>query len=276
MIDIHAHVLPGVDDGATDLAMSLEMCALASDQGITTLVATPHYWPGVYWSCRQDILKKTVFLNCELQQRGNRLKVLPGMEVFLDIDVHKRVSDGAIVTINDTGKYLLVELPWHSLPPYTEIILCRLQTMGITPILAHPERNSKIINEPGLLYGFLEKGILVQVTAASLTGAFGKSVQDTTRLLLEHEWAHFIASDSHDPVKRPYLFTEAVAIAEKFLGKERVQALVLENPLKVIEGTPIIPGQPKKLGEEPKNKLRRKEKQRYLFSDTAKNLGRRR
>jgi protein-tyrosine phosphatase len=236
MIDIHTHILPQLDDGSPDIETSLEMARQASQQGVTTLIATPHYWPGVYQPRWGEVLEKTSQLNNELANQGINVKVLPGMEVRLDMDLPKWLEQGTIGTLNNTGKHLLVELPHQSLPSYTEMVLCKLLAKGITPILAHPERNQAVIADPNQLYDMLEKGVLVQITAASLIGAFGRRAQHTAKLMLEHGWVHFIASDCHDIVKRRYIYQEVVAA-------DKTKALVQANPLKVLEGKQIALGE---------------------------------
>ncbi|MBO8138746.1 MAG: phosphotransferase [Desulfotomaculum sp.] len=244
MIDIHTHVLPGIDDGAGDINVSINICSMAEKQGVTTILAAPHYWPGIYQPSWENIINKTNLLNEELQKKGLEVEILPGMEVHLDMDVPIWLEKGIIGTLNNTGKYLLVELPVNSIPHYTEMVLCKLLSMGVIPILAHPERNGKIIANPRVLYNWLDKGVLVQITAGSLTGAFGRRVERTSKLLLEHNWVHFIASDCHDTDKRPYIFKEGLSAAEAIVGEEKAQALVLENPIKVIKGE-SIPTAPK-------------------------------
>ncbi|MTI80480.1 MAG: phosphotransferase [Firmicutes bacterium] len=240
MIDIHTHILPAIDDGSPDLSTSCQIIITAATEGVTKIIATPHYWPGVYQPHWREVLQKTEQLNNELSKKGNSITILPGMEVHLDIELPRLLEKGIIGTLNNTGKYLLVELPAQSFPHYSEMVLCKLLSLGITPILAHPERNSEVINNPEILYSLLEKGVLIQLTAASITGAFGRRAMQTSTLMLEYGWVHFIASDCHDIDKRPYVFLNGIEKAETILSKNEVELITRENPEKLIAGEDIL------------------------------------
>ncbi|MCL0032290.1 phosphotransferase [Peptococcaceae bacterium] len=238
MIDIHAHILPGIDDGPADLDISLELCMSAYNRGVDIIIATPHYWHAVYQPLRHEVMEKIDLLTNELKKRKISIKVLPGMEVYLDVELPNWLKSKKIYTLGDAGKYVLVELPPQIFPSYTEIVLCKLLAMGITPILAHPERNAQIISNPKLLYRLLEEGVLLQITAGSLIGLFGKSSEQAAKLFLKCNWVDFIASDCHGK-QRPYIFTEGVKVAEEIIGKDKTKLLVTENPYRVITGKPI-------------------------------------
>ncbi|RDV84794.1 tyrosine-protein phosphatase [Ammonifex thiophilus] len=151
MIDIHTHILPGLDDGAEDLEEALSMARLALADGVTALVATPHVIRGSFFPSRQEILETVSLLNERLAEQGLPLRVLPGAEYRLEPDLPERLAKGELVPLNDAGRYLLVELPSTFVPPYAERVLYELQLQGVTPILAHPERNAELCRRPELL-----------------------------------------------------------------------------------------------------------------------------
>ncbi|ABO51500.1 PHP C-terminal domain protein [Desulforamulus reducens MI-1] len=243
MIDLHCHILPNIDDGAKDQAISLEMAAKAVQEGITTIIATPHCIPEVYFTERQAILSAVAELQKLLDGAGLPLKILPGMEVHLTLDAAQRLAQGSALTLNDTGKYVLLEFPMNHVPAYSGQVIFEIMLKGIKPILAHPERNREIIESPQVLYQLQEKGCLVQVTAGSLTGRFGSKIQQLTQDFVRLGWVDFIASDAHDPIKRPFLLREARLVVEELVGRERALQLVLGNPEKVTKGEAIGKGE---------------------------------
>lgn len=239
MIDLHCHILSNIDDGSRNIKTSLEMAKLAVDEGVKVVIATPHCIPEVFFTERRAVLSGVVELQSALNRAGIKLQVLPGMEVHLTLDVPERLANGSALTLNDNGKYVLLELPMNSVPAYAGQVIFEIMLKGIKPILAHPERNRDIIEAPQLLYELIEKGCLVQVTAGSLTGHFGTRIQQLTKEFIQLGWVDFIASDAHDPIKRPFLLKEASLIAEDLLGSERALQLVQRNAEKVIKGEVI-------------------------------------
>jgi len=238
LIDLHAHILPGFDDGAKDQETSLSMARQAAKDGITSIGATPHVINEVYSYNRERILEAVEGLNQFLDENGVPVHILPGAEYRLEPDLPQRLDRGELLTLNDSN-YLLVELPATFIPSYTERVLYELQLQGITPIIAHPERNAGFAGDPSLLFQLVSKGVLVQITAGSLTGMFGRTVQKTAFLFLNSGLSHLIASDAHSSSHRTPVLSVAARAVEHRLGAGAANCLVLDNPRRIIESRGI-------------------------------------
>jgi protein-tyrosine phosphatase len=231
MIDLHSHILFEADDGAASLEVSLEMCRIACADGIKKMVATPHYIVGE--RNEEHILSKVNRLNGLLKDEGIDLEILPGNEIFIDHQTEKDVALGKCLSLN-ASKYLLIELPMRDVPKYTYDVFYALQLKGYVPILAHPERNYRIMENPEIIYELVTNGCLMQVNAMSLTGLFGKEPKRTAELLLKHRQVHFVATDAHTASKRRPVLSEAMKRVWELTDKETAEALVLSNPELVI------------------------------------------
>jgi protein-tyrosine phosphatase len=238
MIDLHCHILPGVDDGPETIEESLEMAKQAAEQGIHTIVATPHHQNGKYNNEKQAIMQKVNELTTLLKQQDISITILPGQEVRLYGEFLQDYEAGTILTKNETGKYVLVEFPSNHVPRYAEALLYDIQLKGLVPIIAHPERNAEIIERPHLLYDLVNKGALSQVTAASLTGGFGKKIKKFSIQLIEHNLTHMIASDAHNTTTRSFKLREAYDVLEKEFGTDMLY-LLQENVYSIISGQSI-------------------------------------
>jgi protein-tyrosine phosphatase len=222
LIDLHCHLLPGVDDGAKDLNESIEMAKAAVAEGITHIVATPHHNNGNYSNSKEQIIAKVQELQDALQKESIPLTILPGQEPRINGDILQDYEDGNLLTLNDAEKYVLIELPSNHVPRYTEKLLFDLQMKELTPIIVHPERNQEIIDNPDLLYHLVKKGACTQITASSLTGHFGKKIKKFALDLIEANLTHFIASDAHNVTTRPFRMQEAYEMIEKEFGVSTV------------------------------------------------------
>jgi protein-tyrosine phosphatase len=242
MIDLHAHILPQLDDGAESLEESIEMCRISHKDGVRTIVATPHILPGVYKNNRSTILAKVQELNEEIRKCINEFRILPGADVHFSSDMLQLCEDGGIVTVNDKGQYLMVEFDFQGIPYHAEDVLFRLMTKGIIPIITHPERNFEIGQRPQRYGEMIRMGCLGQVTAMSLTGGFGSGVKQTAEKLLKSRLVHIIASDTHSITRRPPVLSAAVREAEKIVGKEEAQRMVTDYPQAILDGKkPNVP-----------------------------------
>lgn len=235
MIDLHCHILPHIDDGPTSWSTSLNMCRQASEDGIKTIVATPHTLNGIYENYPQEIEEKVKALNQKLKENNIPLQVLPGSEVHLRDDIIEKLKNQAIMTINKTN-YLLLEFPADQIPNQTEEILFRIQIMGITPILSHVERNLEFQRKPDSLTNLIQKGALAQLTAASLCGVFGSKTRKFAQELLANGLIYCIASDAHSDSEsgRNTVLSKAVTEASKIIGRQAALNLVQSNPQKII------------------------------------------
>lgn len=236
---MHTHILPSLDDGAGNMKVAVSMARIAAGDKIGTLVATPHVIRGVFESSKEEILAAIGNLNGELLQQEIPVRVMAGAEYYLEPDLPERNRSGQLMTINDTGRYLLVELPAEQVPHYTGQILYELQLQGITPIIAHPERNAGFMRHPEQLGELCSRGIVAQGTAASFTGEFGNSIRKAAVDFLQHGWIHMIASDAHSDRGRPPVLSEAAAVLKTLLGSDQWSAIMMVNPQQVIQGLPV-------------------------------------
>lgn len=241
MIDLHSHVLPGLDDGPKNMEESLEMCRMAEKDGIHTIVATPHINPGYYETPREIILSKVEELNKSLQNgmKSIKVQILPGSDIHLDPLLYQRLKKGELLSINDNHKYIILELPDHFLSNPTKEFIFNLKKKGIIPIISHPERNMFIQNNVDILYEFIKLGALSQLTAMSITGGFGKKVKTLAQTLLRQNLAHIIATDAHSIEQRPPILSSALNETSKIIGREAAWKMVTETPLAIIEGKNI-------------------------------------
>lgn len=235
MIDLHSHILPGIDDGAKDLNTSIEMAKQAVNQGITVVAATPHYRNEFDW---QKIQTLAIQLSTELKQRGIALEVIPGAELFIDPALEQMGLE-QIPTYNNNGKYCLIEFPMLELPYYVNQVLFSLAVKGITPVIAHPERYVVVGNDPNIVREWIDNGYLLQMNAGSLIGMFGEKVKKTSEIMLQHQMVHLIASDAHSANRRSFILDRAAAEAKKFVSQEIIHNLVQTNSSQVVTGEPV-------------------------------------
>ena len=240
MIDLHSHVLPGLDDGARNWKTALAMCRLAAADGVTNLVATPHFHRGLFPTPQVAAVHSALA----------DLRVLCHKALIYDFDVHlgadchlhaevvQNVRDGRVPTINGS-RYLLLELPEDSLPRRLKELVFSMSMAGVTPIITHPERNNVLAKHPGILYDLLQSGAYAQVTAASLTGLFGSSVRAAAERMVGAGLVQIIASDAHDPEHRPPVLTAGRDAAAALIGDELARKMVEDVPRAVIEDKPI-------------------------------------
>ncbi|MDU1846677.1 MAG: CpsB/CapC family capsule biosynthesis tyrosine phosphatase [Niallia nealsonii] len=217
MIDIHSHILPGIDDGAQTIEDSIKMAKAAVNEGITTIIATPHHKNNQFNNLKSSILTKVNDLNTVFKQENIPLTVLPGQEVRIYGEVIEDYYKEEILTLNHT-KYLFIEFPSSSVPRYAERLMYELQTEGIIPIIVHPERNKELQEKPDILFQLVKNGALTQLTASSLTGYFGKTIKKFSEQLILQNLTHFIASDAHNTYNRGFKFKEAHKFIEENFG----------------------------------------------------------
>jgi protein-tyrosine phosphatase len=246
MIDIHCHILPGLDDGASDLEESLEMARLAEKEGIRKIVATPHHQNGKYTNKKAEIIEKTIELNRHLQAEQIDVEILPGQEPRIYGEFLDGLAKNDILTVAHHSTYVLVELPCNHVPRYTEQLLFDIQMKGLTPVIVHPERNFGLMEQPDKLYKFVKNGAAAQVTAASLTGYFGKRIQKFTEDIIEANLAHFFASDAHNTKGRAFKMAEAKELIAKKFGTDTLHML-MDNAQMAVDGQHIFMEMPNRI-----------------------------
>jgi protein-tyrosine phosphatase len=234
MIDIHCHILPCVDDGASDMSQALDMASCAVKEGIICIIATPHFIEDSFGeTTKQRIHDELAVFKKTLIENNINLEVYGGCEVFISPGVPDLVKQGVIFTLNGS-RYLLIELPMGSIPIYTEEVFYELELQGITPILAHPERKREVIHRPEILLPYLEKGVLLQVNSGSLTGFYGEKVAKTAWRLLEKGMVHVIATDAHNTRSRAPMVRKAYDMVANRMGQVKAEILFSVNPERIL------------------------------------------
>lgn len=209
MIDLHCHILPGVDDGSKTMEESLDMARMAVEEGITHLLATPHHMNRNWMNDKNKVIDLVSQVQAELDKEGIPLTLYPGQEVRIYGDILEDIEKDTLLFTDELQQYILIEFPTSSIPAFTERLFYDLQSNGKTPVIVHPERNRAILEDPDKLKELVEHGALAQLTAASYTGGFGKEIQKLSKQLIEADLVHFIASDAHNTENRAFHMKEA-------------------------------------------------------------------
>jgi protein-tyrosine phosphatase len=245
VIDIHCHILPDIDDGSRSWEESLAMARIASEDGVKTVVATPHLFRHKMVDLK-ELNQKEVILHriSEFQEKLTAenipLTILPGCDFPLSLEALELLDSGQVLTINDGKRYLLLEMPDLSIPPATPDICFRLQSQGITPIITHPERHFVFQEKPEKLARLIDLGCLVQLTAGSLTGIFGRRAEKISRTMIKKGYVHLLASDAHSTRSRPPLLGPGLAKLSRLVGHDTAVAMVTTIPEKIIKGEPLF------------------------------------
>jgi len=251
MIDIHSHILPTLDDGAQTLQDSLLMAKEAVKEGIHTIIATPHHKHPSYNNSKTDVQQQVALLNAELQNQDIPLKIVAGHEIRIYGEIANDLPmDLELLTLNGSH-YVLIEFPSSHVPNYADQLFYDIQVKGFTPIIAHPERNSEFVKNPDRLYRFIKNGALSQVTAGSIAGKLGKSVQKTSIKFLEHKLAHVVASDAHNTTNRNLQWRAAWKVVEQRFGSEGVE-LFRANARDIFNNAPIDKYPPERMSQRKK------------------------
>lgn len=236
MIDIHSHVLPGIDDGSKDMDMTLEMLRIAEKDGTTDIVATPHYCIGYGEESYDSVKERVLSLRSQLQKENININIHFGQEVYFSNRLLDDLEEGVIGTING-GRYLLIELNMKEFERDVLDTLYELKLQGIIPIIAHPERYSYIQRHPRLINDFINEGCLFQLNAGSITGRHGEKAKESAKELLKNNIYSFIGSDGHNITTRKTEISESISNIEKI--NKNFRESILENSKKLLEDEEI-------------------------------------
>lgn len=238
MFDLHAHLLPGIDDGAPDLATSLAMARLAVEDGITHLVCTPHIHLGRYENTATTIAEATIQWRQALRTAGIELQVGYAAEVRIGPEIMNLLEQDAIPFLGlwEGRRVLLLEFPPAGIPVGSDRLTRWLLGQGIQPLLAHPERNKECMRHPNHLRPFLRQGCLLQITAGSLTGRFGAAAQTLAESLLTAGQVSLLATDAHNLVHRAPRLREGMDAAARLIGENEAERLVRDVPQQITAG----------------------------------------
>lgn len=207
LVDLHCHILPGIDDGSPNLATSLELARSAVSEGIGYILATPHHLDRQYVNHRAAVEQAVVNFQRELDLAKIPLTIFPGQEVHLNGDLLERLPD--LLGLDESMHYMLVEFPHQEVPTYARELFFQLNCQDIIPVIAHPERNAQILKHPEILYDLETQGALAQLTATSLVGGFGKKLRKFSIELIKHGLVQVVASDAHALKNRKFALREA-------------------------------------------------------------------
>ena len=234
MIDLHSHLLPGIDDGAPDLETSLEMARIAVADGITTMACTPHIYPGLYENNGPDILRRVAVLQADLENAGIALTLVAGCDAHLTPTMVAELNSGHIPTLAGS-RYFLFEPPHHVAPPRLEQSVLATLDAGYMPIITHPERLSWIESHYDTMKALARAGAWMQLTAGSITGRFGKRAQYWSERMLDEGLVHLVATDAHNLRNRKPLMADAVSMVAARLGDAAARDMVLTRPRMVLD-----------------------------------------
>ena len=238
--DLHAHVLPGIDDGPKFMPDSVDIARVAYKNGTRVMLATPHKLDVNINSSIKNIRTLMAEFKRQLKLTNIDLEILLGMENHIDLRLPQDFKDGKALTINGT-RYILVELPPNSYPKYMNEVFFKLKSEGLIPIIVHPERHPIIQKTPSILSELIAIGALSQITAGSLVGKFGKYATKTSEFLIRHRLAHVIASDTHSSIgyRNPSL-KDGIEAAKSLVGAERALQMVQKTPEAIVTSETIF------------------------------------
>ncbi len=242
MVDLHGHLLPGIDDGAKSLEQALHMARQAVADGIVLSVLTPHHLNGVYDNRARQVREHCSVFRGHLREYAIPLEILPGNECHLVPELPAALAEGTALTIADRRRAVLVELPVHTVPLGATNILEEILAMGLQPVIAHPERNGELVEATDQLSEWIEMGCLAQVTAQSCTGRFGPRVQEAARRMLSHGLIHVMASDAHRDSRRIPELTPGREQVARWTSPETAALLTEAFPRALAEGKPVDVG----------------------------------
>jgi protein-tyrosine phosphatase len=238
-LDIHSHILPGVDDGARTMEQSLEMLRTAAAQGITSIILTPHHKAHQHSVSVASLREKVVALQTEANTQTIPIELYPGMEIYYRDGVAQLLEDGELATMADS-RYVLIEFNPMEQFPYIRSAIYELTSCNFTPILAHVERYQCFLTKPENLLFAVEQGGFIQVNASTFTGELGFRGKQFVKKLLKERLIHFIATDTHDNERRAPLLVDCVRYLKKKTDDTYVRRLLHDNAARIILNESLI------------------------------------
>lgn len=234
MIDLHTHILPGIDDGARNLEMSLEMARMAVEDGTTIMACTPHIYPGLYMNDSVGIQAERDKLQKALDTFHIPLQLVVGADAHLVPELLDGLQSGRVPTLNGS-RYFLLEPSHHVPPPQFESAVFQIVAAGYTPVVTHPERLVWIEDHYSTFVRLAQRGVWMQVTAGAIVGKFGRRARYWSERLLNDGWVHIVASDAHTTSVRSPTMSDAHTLTEKLLGKEETRRIFIERPQAILD-----------------------------------------
>lgn len=237
IVDIHCHILPNLDDGSPSLEKSLELAQMAVKDGVTHILATPHHLDKQYVNHAPAVLKAAEEFQKHLDANYIPLTIFAGQEIHINGELDQQMDD--LLGVDEDKNYILLEFPHSNVPAYAKRLIFNLQSMGVTPIIVHPERNSDFQKDLGLLYDFIKNGALAQVTATSYLGGFGEQVAEISYQMVKHNLVQIVASDAHAMKGRRFVLHEALDAIGKDFGEAKAR-LFEQNAEDLLNGERIM------------------------------------
>lgn len=258
VIDIHTHIIPGVDDGCKDDVMCLAMLRKAVASGTQAIFATSHAFSAAECPVWDDLLAGVQKVRKMAQENNLKLKIYSGSEVFMDWELLPQIANNGSYCLNGEHfgeqpvTYILVELPMHFIPQYADEFWYELRLKGVTPILAHPERYQELMTKTAKLLQWRKEGLLLQCNAGSFAGKFGESAEHAAKILLKNNLVDFLGSDAHRDVGRNTDMREGIKVICELAGDAAAQRILLTNPQKLVTGEKVDVFVPEKIAEDTK------------------------
>ena len=240
MIDVHSHILPGVDDGSRNIEDSLRMAAMAAGSGSRAIIATPHSnQEGRFENYHSAQLSALFYaLRDEIRRADIPITLYPGMEIFASEDIEEKILNGRLIGLNHT-RYYLVEFHFDETPAAIRRCLDAVFHAGGIPLMAHPERYYCVQDRPALIYEWMQRGCLSQINKGSLFGRFGTGARQTAEILLFNGLVTCIGSDAHSPIRRTTHMRDTLSYLYDRLGDDITYLITEENPSRILKGLPI-------------------------------------
>lgn len=234
MIDLHSHILPGVDDGAPSLEVSLAMARMAVADGTTVLACTPHIYPGMYMNDSTGIHAARDALQAELDRRGIVLRLVVGADAHLVPELLEGLQSGRVPTLHGS-RYFLLEPSHHVAPPGFVDVVLRIMAAGYVPVVTHPERLSWVEEHYDTFVTLARRGVWMQLTAGAIAGKFGRRARWWSRRFLGDGMVHIVASDAHTTARRSPVMSDAIPAMRRIVGQAEVQQILLHRPQAILD-----------------------------------------